>query len=269
MLLLHMPLITLTSDFGTQHHALASVKGRILSEFPDATIIDITHTINGFNLQQTVYMFRQAYRHFPEGTFHFILSELYAHPGRRLLYAFEHGQHILCADNGFITMLFNDKPIQIYRLTEPIRPYNFITVTDLFISTASSLLHQHNGDMENVTVDEILVKRAALASYNNDILEAQVLYIDPFGNVILNVTHNQFEETRRGRKFKILFMRDEEINTLSEHYNDVPEGEKLCLFNSADHLEIAVNRGNASRLFGFKENTDQSLFYNTIKLFFE
>jgi len=100
MLLLRMPLITLTSDFGIQNHALASVKGRILSGFPDASIIDITHTINGFNLQQTAYVFRQAYRHFPQGSFHFILSELYAHPSRQLLYAFEHGQHIFCADNG-------------------------------------------------------------------------------------------------------------------------------------------------------------------------
>ena len=206
MLLLRMPLITLTSDFGIQNHALASVKGRILSGFPDASIIDITHTINGFNLQQTAYVFRQAYRHFPQGSFHFILSELYAHPSRQLLYAFEHGQHIFCADNGLLTMLFNDKPIQIFRLTEPIRPYNLITVTDLFLSAVSTVLDQHNDGMEIVTVDEIQIKHTALASYNNDMLEAQVLYIDHFGNVVVNVTRHQFDEARRGRKFTILFM---------------------------------------------------------------
>jgi S-adenosylmethionine hydrolase len=64
-------------------------------------------------------------------------------------------------------------------------------------------------------------------------------------------------------------MRYAEINTISEHYNDVPEGDNLCLFNSADFLELAVNHGNAARLFGFKESNDQSLFYNTIKIFFE
>ena len=269
MLLLRMPLITLTSDFGIQNHALASVKGRILSGFPDASIIDITHTINGFNLQQTAYVFRQAYRHFPHGSFHFILSELYAHPSRQLLYAFEHGQHIFCADNGLLTMLFNDKPIQIFRLTEPIRPYNLISVTDLFLSAVSTVLDQHNDGMEIVTVDEIQIKHTALASYNNDMLEAQVLYIDHFGNVVVNVTRHQFDEARRGRKFTILFMRYAEINTISEHYNDVPEGDNLCLFNSADFLELAVNHGNAARLFGFKESNDQSLFYNTIKIFFE
>jgi S-adenosylmethionine hydrolase len=63
-------------------------------------------------------------------------------------------------------------------------------------------------------------------------------------------------------------MRDEEINAISTHYNDVPEGEKLCLFNTANYLEIAVNKGNAARLFGFQEMTDRSLFYNSVKLFF-
>jgi hypothetical protein len=168
-----------------------------------------------------------------------------------------------------MTLLFDDKPIQIYRLTEQVAPYNFITVSDLFISSAAALLHQHRSGMENVTVNDIVVKQPTHASYRDNMLEAQVLYIDQFGNVVLNVTYKQFEEVRRGRKFKILFMRDEEINILSVHYNDVPEGEKLCLFNTADHLEIAVNKGNASRLFGFKDRNDQSLFYNTIKLFFE
>jgi len=131
------------------------------------------------------------------------------------------------------------------------------------------VLDQHKVGMEIVSVDEIQIKHTALASYNNDTLEAHVLYIDHFGNVVLNVTRHQFEDARRGRKFTILFMRYAEINTISEHYNDVPEGDNLCLFNSADFLELAVNHGNAARLFGFKENNDQRLFYNTIKIFFE
>ncbi len=264
-----MPIITLTSDFGTQNHTLSSVKGRILTSFPDVSIVDITHTVTPFNLQQTVYVFKHAYRHFPQGTFHFIFSELYAHPARQLLYVYEYGQHIFCGDNGFITMLFDDKPVQIYRLTENVHPFNIITVTDQFLGSSAALLHQQHIGLENVTVHDIVVKQPTHASFTANMLEAQILYIDHFGNVVLNVTYPQFEEARRGRKFKILFMRDEEITALSEHYNDVPEGEKLCLFNTAHHLEIAVNRGNASRLFGLKENNDQSLFYNTIKLFFE
>jgi S-adenosylmethionine hydrolase len=34
----------------------------------------------------------------------------------------------------------------------------------------------------------------------------------------------------------------------------VPIGEKLCLFGISDHLEIAINKGNASGLLGLNLN---------------
>ena len=69
------------------------------------------------------------------------------------------------------------------------------------------------------------------------------------------------------------------IQSISESYADVPEGEKLALFNSAGYLEIAINKGNAAGLFGlkgFSEKTKQvssmmqnQLFYQTVRVYFE
>ena len=64
-------------------------------------------------------------------------------------------------------------------------------------------------------------------------------------------------------------MRNEEISELSTHYNDVPTNNVLCLFNSNEYLEIALNRGNAAQIFGFEDLDDRSLFYTKIKIFFE
>jgi S-adenosylmethionine hydrolase len=261
--------ITLTSDFGSQNYALASVKGKILSAFPESTITDISNTITPFNLQQAVYIFKQAYRYFPSGSFHFIFNDLYADSKRQLLYAFENQQHIFCADNGFLTLLFDDKPIKLYRLTERILDYNYLSVADAFIGHVASILHHNPIGIDLIDVNSVVIKHPAYASQKEHTLEAQVLHIDTFGNVVLNVTKSQFEEARAGRKFKILFMRDEEINQLSEHYNDVPEGNKLCLFNTAGYLEIAIHKGNAASLFGFQIKNERNLFYNNIKLFFE
>lgn len=264
-----MPVITLTSDFGLQNHSLASVKGRILSSFPQCSLIDIAHNLDPLNLQQAAYIFRQAYRFFPPDTFHYLFNDLYADKKQQLLYAYENRQHIFCADNGLMTMIFHDQPAQLYRLLEKPLHYNIISVADLFLGTTATLMHQQPIGLENVPVSDIIVKQPVQAFYSNNILEAHVMYIDHYGNVVLNITRRQFEEVRQGRNFRILFRRDEEINTLSEHYNDVPLSEKLCLFNTAGYLEIAVHKGNAARLFGFDENNERSLFYNTIKLFFE
>jgi hypothetical protein len=54
----------------------------------------------------------------------------------------------------------------------------------------------------------------------------------------------------------------------------------LALFNSANYLEIAINKGNASSLlglYGFSEKQNQKaapfankgLFYQTVKIYFE
>ena len=105
-------------------------------------------------------------------------------------------------------------------------------------------------------------------------MEGQILFIDHFENIIVNIRHDQFEEQRRGRSFKIIFKRDEMINVISETYANVKEGEKLALFNAAGYLEIAINKGNAAGLFGLQGFTEKSdsqqtrLFYQTVRIQF-
>ena len=102
-------------------------------------------------------------------------------------------------------------------------------------------------------------------------------YIAPDARLL---SKEDFEEQRKGRSFKIVFKRDEVIEKICDTYADAQEGEKLALFNSADYLEIAINKGNAAGLFGlqgFSEKQNQAqhqylnnrLFYQTVKVYFE
>jgi S-adenosyl-L-methionine hydrolase (adenosine-forming) len=104
-------------------------------------------------------------------------------------------------------------------------------------------------------------------------MEGQIIFIDNFENVIVNITRDEFEEQRKGRGFRIVFKRNESIERISETYADVPLGEKLALFNSANYLEVAIHKGNAAGLFGLQDFTDQSLqhylFYQTVRIYFE
>ena len=88
-------------------------------------------------------------------------------------------------------------------------------------------------------------------------IRGAVIYIDNYDNVVSNVTRDLFEKVGRGRPFQLYFKRHDPILSLSKHYNDVPIGETLCLFNS-DYLEVAINMGKAAELFGLKiEDTIQ------------
>jgi S-adenosylmethionine hydrolase len=114
---------------------------------------------------------------------------------------------------------------------------------------------------------------------DNNWIEGQIIFIDNFENVIINITREQFEEQRKGRGFRIVFKRDEVIDRISESYADVNEGEKLAIFNSAGYLEIAINKGNAAGLFGLKGFNEKNrqvssilqnqLLYQTVRVYFE
>lgn len=125
---------------------------------------------------------------------------------------------------------------------------------------------------------ELVVKNNLQPLTGEDYIEGQIIHIDNFENVVVNITREQFIAHQQGRKFAIFFRRDEMITQLSETYADVAEGQKLALFNSAGYLEIAVNKGNAAGLFGLQgfrrdqlqQGVYQSLsFYQTVKIIFE
>src|SRR6185369_14036371 len=114
---------------------------------------------------------------------------------------------------------------------------------------------------------------------SSDWIEGQILFIDNFENIVVNITKEEFEEQRKGRSFHIVFKRDEVIDKISETYADVQESEKLALFNSAGYLEIAINKGNAAGLFGLQGFSEKQqmhsqqqfinnrLFYQTVKVY--
>mgnify|MGYP003346343199 FL=1 len=95
-----------------------------------------------------------------------------------------------------------------------------------------------------------------------------------FRSVVVNVTKDEFEQARNGRKFKIVLLRDAFIEEIHHSYSDVQEGEKLARFNESGYLEIAVNKGFAAPLFGLGEfgigsSQQKRQYYQTIKIFFE
>ncbi|MCW1953498.1 MAG: SAM-dependent chlorinase/fluorinase, partial [Flavobacteriia bacterium] len=51
-----MAIITLTSDFGLKDHFVAAVKGAIYSELEAAQIVDISHLITPFHIQECAYI---------------------------------------------------------------------------------------------------------------------------------------------------------------------------------------------------------------------
>ena len=197
-----------------------------------------------------------------------------------MLLALHNNQYIGCADNGLITMILEEVPQQIVALPmSKSEQKNTLYCASVFAQAFQKIISGSTLDEVGDNSVSIEVKNHLRPLLGNNWIEGQIIFIDNFENVIININKEEFEEQRRGRSFKIVFKRDEIIDKISESYADVNESEKLALFNSAGYLEIAINKGNAAGLFGLqgyseKPNTQNQylqnrLLYQTVKVYFE
>lgn len=275
-----MPLLTLTSDIGHQDFLIGAVKGQLLQINRDFTIVDISHTLSPFNYPQAAYVCRNAIKNFPKGTFHLILVNLFDERPEHMLLAEHNGHFIGCADNGLLTMILEEIPQKVVALAlDKNQQKNTIYCTSVFAKVFNDICTGKKIEETGDADISIRVKNPLRPLLGNDYIEGQIIFIDNFENVIVNINNDEFEEQRKGRSFKIVFKRDEVIDKISETYADVNEGEKLALFNSAGYLEIAINKGNAAGLLGLQSFAEKQLqqsqymnnrlFYQTVKVYFE
>jgi len=275
-----MPLLTLTSDIGGTDYLVGAVKAQLLQINSEFQIVDISHSISPFNYPQAAYICRSAFKNFPDYTYHIILINLFEKKPEQLLLAFHREHYFLCADNGLLNMILEEKPEMVMGI-----PLEKKAIRNT-IYCAAVMGNVVNQLAQGESIKDIGIPDVSYAEKNhlrplldNNWIEGQIIFIDNFENVIVNITREQFEEQRRGRSFRIVFKRDEVIDHISESYADVQPGEKLALFNSAGYLEIAINKGNAAGLFGLKGFSEKSsraegmmqnqLFYQTVRVYFE
>ena len=257
-----MALITLTTDFGLKDHFVGAVKGAIYSELPEATIIDITHEITPFNIAETAYILKNAYKSFPKGTIHIVGvdSELSIQNKHIAIYLDEH--YFICPDNGIISMIASEiNPTKIVEINIHDHIESSFPVLDVFVKVASFIARGGKLDVIGKAIEDYkkMVEIQPKINQEKTIIVGGVIYIDNYGNVISNISKKMFEKIGKDRPFKITARRYT-FDKIYTQYNDIVnfestdirqfDGKKLALFNSANYLEIAIYRSNLKTVGG-------------------
>ncbi|CAH0177721.1 SAM-dependent chlorinase/fluorinase [Chryseobacterium sp. WG14] len=262
-----MSIITLTSDFGNLDYRVSAVKGKILSLNPEVNIVDITHEIQAFNLIQTSYIVRNAYKYFPKGTIHILAVDSFFNKSRKNILYKADGSYFLAADNGLLSLIFFDiKPEAIYEITLNNRFDDVIdfTSTDIFVPAA---VHLANGGLPEVigrkieTTKQLMFPRPVLNESEGMII-GEVTYIDNFGNIISNISKDFFESAGKAyTSFTIKFRNLTLSRIFSSHTEVVSDweretefhGQSAAIFNDSQLLELTIYKGS-------KKNGAKSLF---------
>ncbi|MDX5348521.1 MAG: SAM-dependent chlorinase/fluorinase, partial [Hymenobacteraceae bacterium] len=242
-----MALITFTSDFGYTDHYVAAVKAKILSTDVAATIVDVTHAIEPFNIAHGVQVVKAVYQDFPEGTVHIVAVDTHGSRHNRFHAIRYKGHYFLAADNGILSLLTEAEPEVVVELQTETPVY--APARDLLAPAATFLAK--GGDIEalgdsKTNMHELIHRQLRL---NDHFITGHIVHVDHYGNLITNISRDSIDAIGHGRSFSIRFAR-ETVERISPTYNAVEDGDCVCVFNTQNQLCIGINKGNAAELLG-------------------
>ena len=240
-----MRAITLLTDFGTADYFVGAMKGVILSINPQAVIADITHEIPAQDVAAGAWQLLAAYETFPAGTIHVAVVDPGVGSVRRPMVVSAGDYLFVGPDNGLFTYVYDrHSSFAAFHITE----------TKYFRHPVSNTFH---GRDIFAPVAAALSNGADIASLGTRISDpvrlpsptgAQIIHIDRFGNLITNITRDQFGPGTR------LSVNGTAISAFRNFFGEnVGEpNEPFAIWGSAGFLEIAVNGGSAAEVLRAK-----------------
>jgi S-adenosylmethionine hydrolase len=244
------PTVALLTDFGTRDHYAGTLKGVVLSVCPETTLVDIAHDIPAHDVMAGALELAACYRYFPHGTIFLVVVDPGVGSARRGIAADIGDYKFVAPDNGVLSAVFLESPPKkVVELTE--RKYALPTVSRTFegrdrfapaagfLAKGIALVSLGKG---TANFHSIELSRPAVTT---EAITGEVIRVDRFGNLITNIDRKAFEHFAAGRSIAVE-VGGNDIPRVVAAYADAPPGELCALFGSTDHLEVAVNAGDAA-----------------------
>ncbi|MDL5512699.1 SAM-dependent chlorinase/fluorinase [Arenibacter sp. M-2] len=264
-----MAIITLTTDFGHKDHFVGAIKGTIYKELSDARIVDISHSIAPFNIQECAYILKNSYKNFPDGSIHIVGVDSELTPENQHIAVLVDNHYFIMANNGVIGLIISEiVPEKVVEIQLPNTIDSSFPEMDVFVKAASHIARGGKLEVIGRPFKDLKDLREFNPRISDDgkTISGSVIYIDNYGNVVTNIQENIFKTIGKGRPFE-LHARNKKIKNIHKKYSDIinydldksqrkSPGELLALFNSSGYVEIAIYKsdlntvGGASTLLG-------------------
>jgi len=264
--LAYQPIITLTTDFGTNDHFVGTMKGVILGIVPEAQIVDISHAVQAFDVLDGALTISQAYSYFPTGTVHVVVVDPGVGAARRPIIASSDGFHFVAPDNGVLSMVYaKEERIHVRHITSEhyfVQPIsNTFHARDIFAPVAAYLAKQVDSHKFGDEIEDYVkfaAPRPKPAGDNR--IRGVVLKVDRFGNLVTNVTPADVPAlfAAKATAFKIT-VGSREITDIRANYAEGAPGEVFGILGSMGYLEIAANRAAAAQITGAGKGSEVSI----------
>jgi len=248
-----MPLITVTTDFGTADHFVGTMKGVILGIAPRAEIVDITHEILPYDVNEAAFVIAQAWRYFPKKTMHMVVVDPGVGSERRPILCEAGGQFFIAPDNGVLSMIYDAEPHKVRAITNAKLMRKEVSRTfhgrDVFAPAAAHLARGTGaGKFGRPIHDYIRSFLLKPQQIGRDAWTGVILKVDRFGNLITNFQIDDFSGVKT-KPFELRIGLDR-IRRLALTYSETAIGEVFAIVGSSGYIEVAANQASAAKVLG-------------------
>jgi S-adenosylmethionine hydrolase len=262
-------IVTLLTDYGRDDDFVGVCHGVIRSIHPEAQIVDITHGIRRYAVRQGALVLRNTLPYMPRGVHVAVVDPQVGTERRAIGLATTDGRILVGPDNGLLSLAWErcggvELAVDVTRSPHRLEP---VSATfhgrDIFAPVAAHLANGAELAEAGDPLDpgELVVVSLPQPQVEDGALVAHALVVDRFGNVSLDVGHEETAGTgiRLGETVEIEASGERYLATYAQTFADVSPGELIVYEDAYRTLAVAINRGDAAATLGIGPDAEVRL----------
>jgi S-adenosylmethionine hydrolase len=253
------PVIVFMTDFGSANDAVAICRAVIVGIVPDVRIMDITHQVTPFSIEEGARFLAGVTPYYPAGTvFLGVVDPGVGTSRKALIVKTKKGQYFVVPDNGLVTPVADRDGVDgVREITNPSwmigdKVSSTFHGRDIFSPAAAHLAAGEDWTSAGPKVDTLVRLAPVVATIDTKGITGQVIGLDdPFGSLITDIQGDDFKKLGYALGDKVPVKIDQKVYTLPyvKTFMDVPVGQSLLYVDSRGRMGIAVNQGSFSRAY--------------------
>jgi hypothetical protein len=259
------PTIVFMTDFGTANDAIAICKAVMLGIAPDVRIMDITHQVTPYQIEEASRFLAAVTPYYPAGTVFAVVVDPGVGTSRRaVIVKSKKGQYFVLPDNGLITPVLDRDGLDSAR--EITNPHWMIQAPisstfhgrDIFSPAAAHLAAGWEFNLVGPEVPQLVTLTPRTSTISEKGIDGDVIGLDdPYGSLVTDIPGDDFKQLgyHVGDKLQIQINKKPSTLLYVKTFMEVPVGDTLLYVDSRGRVGIAINQGNYSKKFSIEPPT--------------
>jgi S-adenosylmethionine hydrolase len=250
------PVIVFMTDFGTANDAVAICRAVMIGIAPDARIMDITHQVTPFSIEEGARFLAGVTPYYPEGTvFVGVVDPGVGTNRKAVVVKSKKGQYFVVPDNGLVSPVLDrdglDSAREITNTSWMIGDAISSTFhgRDIFSPVGAHLAAGWDYTLVGPEVQQLVRLTPKTATITDKGIEGDIIGIDdPFGSLITDIAGDEFKKLGYVLGDHVTVQLNKKPFTVPymKTFMDVPVGDPLLYVDSRGRIAVALNERNFS-----------------------